>query len=361
MAMRRLTFRALNFGHCTALKWLAYGLIATSILLPADGLTLAWDANREPDIAGYKLYYHSGDSPYSVLDTGKTTQATLDTLAEEQTYSFYVVAYNTAGLTSEPSESISYTTPTRSDVHFYWEPTTNKNLGHYTVSFSVLHDDTTLTNYNTTNTFLDFKNLIAGNEYFFWVNAYDSSGTQCELYRPIGIKLPKGHSDLYSYRAYAVYRGWTRQGGDWVGKYGKEGYWVASAPDEKSPYIGALTNATYWVWNTDPSDSAALQTPDGNSRLSACWYSQDGLSVSVSFPDDKIHRVTVYCIDYEDLDLKEFFYFSGYIGDVTNFKSPGLYLSFDVKGSALLKMTPTSGPYVTVSGFFIDDFYSLGQ
>jgi hypothetical protein len=93
-------------------------------------VTLAWDANTEPDLAGYKLYYKTdaagppytgtgateGDSPIDVFDV---TQFTVHGLANGVTYYFVVTAYdsenNESGYSNEVStsetETISITSP----------------------------------------------------------------------------------------------------------------------------------------------------------------------------------------------------------------------------------------------------------
>lgn len=76
-------------------------------------VTLAWDANQEADLAGYKLYYAEyGDAP-SVVNVRVSSQpsVTLDSLSPNTAYTFYVTAYNTAGLESDPSETITWETP----------------------------------------------------------------------------------------------------------------------------------------------------------------------------------------------------------------------------------------------------------
>ena len=75
-------------------------------------VTLAWDPNTEPDIAGYKLYYGSPVGTYSeVVNVGNTTNTTVDTLVSGNTYAFYVTCYNTSGLESEPSNVVEYSVP----------------------------------------------------------------------------------------------------------------------------------------------------------------------------------------------------------------------------------------------------------
>jgi hypothetical protein len=88
-------------------------------------VTLAWDANTEPDLAGYGIYYDTdsgdpyngtgasdGDSPVDMsLDDDEdpdpdVVQFTLYDLPEG-TYFFAVTAFNTAGLESGYSNEVS--------------------------------------------------------------------------------------------------------------------------------------------------------------------------------------------------------------------------------------------------------------
>ena len=92
-------------------------------------VTLAWDANTEPDLAGYGIYYDTdtgdpyygtgasdGDSPVDIsLDQDEdpdpnVVQFTLYDLPEG-TYFFAVTAINTAGLESGYSNEVSYNAP----------------------------------------------------------------------------------------------------------------------------------------------------------------------------------------------------------------------------------------------------------
>ncbi|HZC80870.1 MAG TPA: fibronectin type III domain-containing protein, partial [Nitrospiraceae bacterium] len=64
-------------------------------LSSAAQVTLAWDANTEPDLAGYKLYYgfSSGSYQFSV-DVGNRTTYTLTGLLDGRIYYFAATAYN---------------------------------------------------------------------------------------------------------------------------------------------------------------------------------------------------------------------------------------------------------------------------
>jgi hypothetical protein len=73
----------------------------------AGVVTLAWNANPEPDIAGYVVAYGTspGNHPLTV-DVGNRTTWQLPGLVSGQRYYFVVRAYNTAGLMSPPSSEV---------------------------------------------------------------------------------------------------------------------------------------------------------------------------------------------------------------------------------------------------------------
>ncbi len=68
-------------------------------------VTLAWDANTEADLAGYKLRYGTASGIYDqTLDVGNTTTASVSNLLHGTAYFFVVSAYNTAGMEGPPSD-----------------------------------------------------------------------------------------------------------------------------------------------------------------------------------------------------------------------------------------------------------------
>jgi len=76
-------------------------------------VTLAWDANPEANIAGYKLKYGFASRVYSVVvPTGKVTEITIPNMVEGTQYFFAVSAFNDEGLESLDSDEISYVIPT---------------------------------------------------------------------------------------------------------------------------------------------------------------------------------------------------------------------------------------------------------
>lgn len=91
-------------------------LAATLCSMAADtnfnSVTLAWNANTETDLAGYRLYFSKSASEWThVKPIALVTQTTVE-LPEPGTWYFVLTAKNQAGLESLPSEMVTYTTPT---------------------------------------------------------------------------------------------------------------------------------------------------------------------------------------------------------------------------------------------------------
>jgi len=78
----------------------------------AANITMAWDSNQEPDIAGYRLHYGTSSGNYSKhIDVGNTIQHTITGLQAGVTYYFAATAYDSNDLESAYSEELVYTTP----------------------------------------------------------------------------------------------------------------------------------------------------------------------------------------------------------------------------------------------------------
>lgn len=77
----------------------------------AETFTVSWASNSEPDISGYTVSLGTASGNYSITyDAGNTTQLVLPPLSPSTTYFCTVQAYNTYGLTSEPSKEVSFAT-----------------------------------------------------------------------------------------------------------------------------------------------------------------------------------------------------------------------------------------------------------
>jgi hypothetical protein len=93
----------------TVICLLIYAFFSPAVVRAAE-VTLAWDANREPDIAGYRIHYGLASRNYDhVLDAGNNTTCVVTGLDQGQTYYFAATALNTEGMESDFSNEVSTT------------------------------------------------------------------------------------------------------------------------------------------------------------------------------------------------------------------------------------------------------------
>ena len=84
----------------------------------AAPVKLAWDASPGSAVAGYALYYRSADSLVPIrVDAGTAQAITVPNLVAGTNYIFSVVAYDSNGVESAPSDPISYDPPVLSPLH----------------------------------------------------------------------------------------------------------------------------------------------------------------------------------------------------------------------------------------------------
>jgi len=74
-------------------------------------VTATWNANSEPDLAGYTLSYGSQSGTYTTSIDVVNVTSWLLTLTSGQRYYFVVQAYNTSGLISPYSSEVAYDAP----------------------------------------------------------------------------------------------------------------------------------------------------------------------------------------------------------------------------------------------------------
>lgn len=78
----------------------------------ASSTSLEWNANTDPSVAGYNVYYGGASRTYTnVLDVGSSTNAVVGGLAEGQKYYFAVTAYTYDGIESDYSSEFTYVVP----------------------------------------------------------------------------------------------------------------------------------------------------------------------------------------------------------------------------------------------------------
>ncbi|MGD8522671.1 MAG: fibronectin type III domain-containing protein, partial [Desulfobacterales bacterium] len=100
-----------NLKHLVFLPVLLIALILVPNGYSAQ-VTLAWDPNQEPDVAGYKIHYGTYSRTYQhTVDVKNFTSCTISGLEEGKTYFFAATAYDTNGNQSGYSTEAMYTVP----------------------------------------------------------------------------------------------------------------------------------------------------------------------------------------------------------------------------------------------------------
>jgi len=152
----------------------------------------------------------------------------------------------------------------------------------------------------------------------------------------------------------------TATRGNWKGAYGAQGYTIAN-DSAVLPAFAAVTpggGATY-TWAGSTSDARALLKSSSTSdRIASTWYGNFDTQVTVA--DTVTHKVSLYLVDYdragraETIDLLDAA--SGALLDrraVSNF-SNGVYLSWDVRGSIVVRLRLDAGANAVYSAVFVD-------
>jgi fibronectin type 3 domain-containing protein len=148
-------------------------------------ITLNWQANAEPDLAGYKVYYGNSSRSYGPsIPTGHVTSYTIDNLEAGKTYYLAVVALDSAGNESGYSTEAVETIPTApggappaEEAKLQWDAVTGDVIGYkvyygtssgsYSNSFDVG---------NVTQCALSDLPLTDKTTYYFIVRAYSDAG-----------------------------------------------------------------------------------------------------------------------------------------------------------------------------------------
>jgi hypothetical protein len=101
--------------HILILAWCAL-VILTAVIIATNAFAaqvpLAWDPNKESDLAGYKIHYGTASNSYSVhIDVHNVTTYTVTGLTDGQTYYFAATSYDTSGNESGYSNQVNYSVP----------------------------------------------------------------------------------------------------------------------------------------------------------------------------------------------------------------------------------------------------------
>src|SRR5688572_4188349 len=166
-----------------------------SVSARAASVTLAWNTNPEPDVAGYRIYFGAqGGTPTTTLDAGTSTNLVVTGLQEGASYSFFATAYNSAGLESDFSPGINYTVPSAANnLVVTLERSFSTNTAHYTVFFGPQGQSPTSRSIGT-NLTTTISNVVRGATYEITADAYNSGGALLHEYEVVSYTIPQSGS-----------------------------------------------------------------------------------------------------------------------------------------------------------------------
>jgi hypothetical protein len=267
--------RYLHFGVFLSLSFLILSVACVLLALPAypADVTLAWDANTEPDIAGYKLYYKTTSSGPPYNGTGATegsspidvllahdenpdvdiVEFTVHDLTEDEVYFFAATAYDTEDLESGYSNEVNTGSATPPSVTSITSSTTD---GYYKTGDPV----------NITITFSEAVTLAGGTLILALDTGAsvetDSISSQTSAVLSYTVEAGEESSDL-NVQSLELSAGATLQNAE------------SLDCDLSLPAAANLADNKDIVIDGQPPSSSATAPASGNSSLSITWTASD--------------------------------------------------------------------------------------
>jgi hypothetical protein len=164
----------------------------------------------------------------------------------------------------------------------------------------------------------------------------------------------------------------TTTQGNWVGKYGNDGFWIANDLSSAPPVYANLnfTGTSAYTWNGSTSEKRALLTsPTGSpsARIASTYYSNTSFTIDLNLNDNQPHLVALYLLDYDDnraesITVVDANNTSNVLDtqSAANFQN-GEYLVWKIQGHVQIQVKATGGLNGVVSGIFFAPASSGGQ
>jgi len=184
-----------SFRHSSRVLAVLCTVTVLVVSARAASVTLAWNKNPEPDVAGYRIYFGpQGGTPTTTLDAGNATNRVVTGLQEGASYSFFATAYNSAGLESDFSTAINYTVPSAANnLVVTLERSFSANTASYTVFYGP-QGQTPSSRSIGTNLTTTISNVVRGAVYDITAEAYASGGGSLHDYEVVTYTIPQSGS-----------------------------------------------------------------------------------------------------------------------------------------------------------------------
>src|SRR5262249_20711134 len=126
--------------------------------------------------------------------------------------------------------------------------------------------------------------------------------------------------------------------GNWINKYGSEGYDVVGNASSFPGYGTVNVNGAS-TWTSSSTDPRALQTVGGTGRVAATWYATNSFTVDVNLSDSQAHYLSLYLMDWsgtnqrqEQVQLSDASTGSVLDTETVSAFSAGIYLVWSISG-----------------------------
>ena len=150
----------------------------------------------------------------------------------------------------------------------------------------------------------------------------------------------------------------TTTAGTWTNTYGADGYDIFGSSSSLPSYAQVTSSGSgTYVWNTNTTDSRALQTSSGSStRIASCDFASNSFTINVNMSGTATHELAMYFLDWDGRDRSETVQVSadGTLLDsrsVSNFGN-GAWLDWNVSGDVTITVSYVGGLNIVASGLF---------
>ncbi len=147
--------------------------------------------------------------------------------------------------------------------------------------------------------------------------------------------------------------------GNWQAAYGSDGYTVLGDSYKTPSYVNPVPgNTAYYLFQATTADVRALKkATDPSTRVPACWYTSNSMTLELNFSDSAAHQVALYSLDFDyqnrpmRMDVMDA---TGYLLDsrTTTAQATGEYLVWNLSGHVILRMSVAGPSNAVISGFF---------